>query len=62
MKEYDWFDSVIKTKIALGKYKRGKDSLEEHLDELQHSKGMSSKVGDRLWKKYKNTSKWKNIR
>ena len=58
MKEYDWYDSVVRNKIALKKYKRGKNSLEEHLDELG-CKGMSKSVGDRLWKKYKNEKNWK---
>ena len=52
MKEYDWFDSIIRHKIRQGKIKN-ELKLNEFIDDFQ-TKGLSDKNADKLYKKYKN--------
>ncbi len=52
MKEQDWFDSIIRNEISTGKITT-KDELDEMLSLHESEHGMSEKVGDKLYKKYK---------
>ena len=56
MNEREWFDSVLRNKKAMGRISTELD-LAEVLDDLERGKGMSTKVGDQLYKKY--VKKWK---
>ena len=52
MKEYEWFESVVKSEIRMKKVTT-EIQLSGLLSDCETRQGMSAKVGDRLYKRFR---------